>query len=341
MKELTSKDTKMLQGLSVLAMVCLHLFDTWDYADKFIPILYWGGVPISFYIAQLSDFCVFGFAFCSGYGHYAQSDKKDYFKNRLKSLLSLLCIYWMILFIFSVISIIVGQSDFMPGSIQKFVLNFLTLENSYNGATWYVFIYILIVVISPIILKVIKQYNSIIVLLGGFIIYFIAYYLRFNYVSGGYMTGMLGKFGMTLFEYMIGAVCCKIKIMSWLYTVWKKQGKFAHWILTSMLLVALLYVRTRIIPSLFVAPISGAIVMILFHFWDKPHFIKNMFSFVGRHSTNIWLIHMYFYLQPFKGFVFIAKYPPLIFLLMMLITIVFSIILQFIEKPLQQRIADI
>lgn len=41
--ELTKNDSKMLQGLSVLAMVWLHLFDTWDYINKFTPILYWGG----------------------------------------------------------------------------------------------------------------------------------------------------------------------------------------------------------------------------------------------------------------------------------------------------------
>ena len=29
--ELTRKDTKMMQGLAVLAMVCLHLFDTLNF----------------------------------------------------------------------------------------------------------------------------------------------------------------------------------------------------------------------------------------------------------------------------------------------------------------------
>lgn len=41
--ELTRNDTKMLQGLSVHAMVCLHLFCTLDYADKFTPLVMGGG----------------------------------------------------------------------------------------------------------------------------------------------------------------------------------------------------------------------------------------------------------------------------------------------------------
>ena len=67
---LTRYDTKMLQGLSVLAMVVLHLFDSVDFQGLYTPLLYLAGKPVIFYFAQLSDFCVMGFAFCSGYGLY-------------------------------------------------------------------------------------------------------------------------------------------------------------------------------------------------------------------------------------------------------------------------------
>lgn len=44
--ELNRQDTKMLQGISVLAMVWLHLFCIHDYADKFTPLVYFGGDAI-------------------------------------------------------------------------------------------------------------------------------------------------------------------------------------------------------------------------------------------------------------------------------------------------------
>ena len=56
--ELTKNDSKMLQGLSVLAMVWLHLFDR-NYTGLFTPIFFGGGVPYSFYIAQLSQRAAF------------------------------------------------------------------------------------------------------------------------------------------------------------------------------------------------------------------------------------------------------------------------------------------
>ena len=79
--ELTKKDTKMLQGLSVLAMVWLHLFDTNNYQGLFQPLLFIGDLPVSFFLGQLSDFCVFGFAFCSGYAHMLLFEQKDYYKT--------------------------------------------------------------------------------------------------------------------------------------------------------------------------------------------------------------------------------------------------------------------
>lgn len=77
--ELTVKDTKMMQGLSVMAMVCLHLFDRYDYEGLFTPLLFWKDIPLSFYFGQLSDFCVMGFAFCNGYAHFVNYKKFGYY----------------------------------------------------------------------------------------------------------------------------------------------------------------------------------------------------------------------------------------------------------------------
>ena len=70
--KLTHSDTKMIHGLSVMAMVILHLFDNLEYGRMYSPVLYLLGKPLIFYIAQLSDFCVMGFAFCSGYALFKQ-----------------------------------------------------------------------------------------------------------------------------------------------------------------------------------------------------------------------------------------------------------------------------
>jgi len=339
--ELNRQDTKMLQGLSVLAMVWLHLFCTLDYADKFTPLVSWGGVPVSFYVAQLSDFCVFGFAFCSGYGHIVNYGKDGFYKSRLKGLLAVLCDYWLILCIFSIVSTVVGQAEFMPGSIRKFVMNALTLESSYNGAWWYMFAYIVLVICSPVLLKSVEKYHPLLVLAIGFAVYCAAYYVRFNVKTDNWLLVKFGPLGMTLFEYLIGAVCYKIKFLSWLRKRCSKLPIAVCWSAATILIVGMLYGRTRIISSLFVAPVTGFIIMALFALWRKPKWIERVFLFVGSHSTNIWLTHMFFYLVLFRNLVYKAKYPVFIFAYMIVITITLSLLLQIVQKPLHKVVSRV
>ena len=338
--ELTKNDSKMLQGLSVLAMVWLHLFDR-DYTDLFTPILFGGGIPYSFYIAQLSDFCVFGFAFLSGYAHMMQSSQAGYYKRRLKGLLSVFCSYWLILIVFSILGIVVGQGDYMPGTPKKFVLNALTLENSYNGAWWYMFTYAILLLISPILLKWVKHSHPIVVLGIGLAIYCLAYYVRFNLDYSNWFLYKFGASGMTLFEYLLGALALKYQVFTRIYRIWEKIPKAARWLLAAVLMIGMLYGRTKVVPNLFVAPVTGFVVMTLFHFWNKPQVVKKAFLLVGRHSTNIWLTHMFFYSVMFKNLVYIAKYPLLVFAFMLAITIPLSMLLQLAERPIQKRIASI
>ena len=269
------------------------------------------------------------------------ADQDGFYKRRLKGLLSVLCSYWLILLVFSVISIMTGQGDFMPGSIQKFVLNALTLENSYNGAWWYMFTYAVLVLISPVVVNWVKKCHPIIVLGTGFMIYCTAYYVRFKVNTGNLLLLKFGPTGMTFFEYLLGAMAWKYRIFTKLYGIWKKIPNVLRGLLAVAAVIGMLYVRTRIVPTLFVAPVSGFVVMTLFHFWIKPKWVQSIFQFVGKHSTNIWLTHMFFYLVLFKNFVYIAKYPLLVYAFMMAITISLSIGLQCLERPIQKRIAQI
>jgi len=338
--ELTKNDSKMLQGLSVLAMVCLHLFDR-DYTGLFTPIIFFKGIPLSFYFGQLSDFCVFGFAFLSGYAHFLQFEQPGYYKRRLKGLLSVYASYWLILILFSIVGIIIGQGDYMPGSIGKFILNALTLENSYNGAWWYLFTYAILVFISPLILKCVKHWNPFVVIGMGFVVYFVAYCIRFKISFSNWFLCNIGPFGMTFFEYLLGAVVCKYKLFTRFYSIWQKFHKVIRFVIAFILIVGILLSRTLIVPSLFVAPISGFVIMTLFHFWEKPKSIEKVFLLIGEHSTNIWLTHMFFCLCMFTNLVYIAKYPILVFGFMITITLLLSILLKFIENPIQKQISKI
>lgn len=300
-----------------------------------------GGVPLAFYAAQLGDFCVFGFAFCSGYGHMANFGKDGFYKSRLKGLLAVLCDYWLILCTFSAVSIAVGQGTFMPGNIRTFAMNALMLESSYNGAWWYMFAYTILVLCSPLLLKAVDRHHPVAVLAAGFALYCAAYYVRFRLPTDNWLLLKFGPLGMTLFEYLIGAVCCKARFITCLRERWSKWHAAVRWMIAIILMAGMLYGRTKIIPSLFVAPVTGSVIMSLFTLWRKPKWVEHAFLFVGSHSTNIWLTHMFFYLVLFRGFVYKAQYPIFIFGYMMAVTIALSMLLQVVQKPLHKAVARI
>lgn len=177
------------------------------------------------------------------------------------------------------------------------------------------FSYAVLVLISPVLLKAVKRGSPIVVLGAGFGIYCAAYYVRFKLGYSNWFLGKFGPFGMTLFEYLLGALALKHRVFSHLHQIWNKIPKTVRWLLAAMLMLGMLYGHTKVVPNLFVAPVTGFIVMTLFHFWNKPQLVQKIFLLIGKHSTNIWLTHMFFYSVMFKNLVYIAKYPLVFFYL--------------------------
>lgn len=115
--------------------------------------------------------------------------------------------------------------------------------------------------------------------------------------------------------------CITDKMQEWT----KVTGAFA-------IIIVLLIGHTLIIPSLFIAPFTGVMIILIFSIWEKTELIKKIFLFLGKHSTNIWLIHMFFYHAIFINFVYIGRYPIVILFLMLSITIVCSMCINYIMK---------
>jgi len=335
---LSKEESKMIQGLSVLAMVCLHLFDRHDYQDLYVPLLYIKDIPLSFYFGQLSDFCVMGFAFCSGYGHLKSFSTPQYYKRSIIRLFSLYSNFWIILILFSLIGVIAGQSSFIPGNAITFIKTFTTISPAYNGAWWYLPVYAVMVLISPIVLKCSKKINSVIIAIITVMIYCLSYMLRFKWRTGIETIDWFGPFGMTFAEYMIGVICCKEKVFEKLKAFCTRTSKFVLYTVFVILIIGMLLSRTLLIQSLVVAPVTGFIIICIFVIINKPKFIRKIFMFIGEHSTNIWLVHMFFYLVLFKNFVYIARYPILIFTLMILLCIMVSYVIRLIHNPIKKAI---
>lgn len=325
--ELTTEDTQMAKGLAILAMVALHLFCRLDHLP-YQPLIFVGSVPLVYYLGLFGDMCVSIYCFCSGYAHYLLYMKNhSIYQNRIPvKALRFLTNYWIIVLLFSGVGLVFDKTHTIPGSLADFLGNILLYHQSYNGAWWFVVTYLILLLASPLIAFIIQRIPAIPMLLASGAIYCIAYLFRyvFSWVVQNailqWLWTQLVLFGTSQFAYVVGMIFRKYRVISRLK---KAQTMYDQAFIRGLLYgipILLFLVHCRI-QTVAIAPITGILTLVCFFLWEKPRWIQRFFLFMGKHSTNIWLCHMFFYAVLFKDFVFGARYPVLIYILMLLVCV--------------------
>ena len=334
----------MAQGVAILTMVAIHLFAKKG-GDVYGTPLIWvkPDVPLVYYIGFLSGICICFYCYCTGYSLFIQfqeMERKEFLKKTYFRLFKFLIHFWTICIIFSIVGLFFDQYGEVPGNLKKFLGNFFLLEHTYNGAWWFASTYVVFVLLSPLFLKLAQKVDSR-VLFIVFALIFCAYYLcnmmdlfeasSEDYYWKGFFLRKISDFWHVLFMYMVGMLFAKEQIMSkirkWMEKKFPKNRNLyigITVIIVSILLCIIEVTATRYFFAIF--------YFICFHLWEKGEKTEKFFLFFGTHSTNIWLLHMFFYLYIFKDLVFVVKYPVFIYLLMIGICTGCSYIINFILK---------
>ena len=215
--DITKRDSKMLKGVAILSMLMLHLFCRRENLP-YTPLLWIGGTPLIYYFALFGDICVAVYCFVSGYAHYIQSSEAE-IKKRWEHLLHFFIPFWVIAAVFSLIGLLAGNAE-IPGSLTKFALNCLTIQNSYNGAWWYANTYILLVALQPLSRSFAERCPAWLVMLLTFGFYTVGYGIRFwgwdacDSMVLSWIITHIGLLGTSYFPYMIGMLFCKKQVIS-------------------------------------------------------------------------------------------------------------------------------
>ena len=336
MNELTRKDIKMTKGLAILSMVCLHLFCRTGNNVYGSPLLWVkDGVPLVYYFGFLSEMCVTMYCLCSGYAHFRLGETSGLtVKRNVKRIIKFLINYWIILILFSIIGNLVNSND-IPISLERFLGNVFLYSISYNGAWWFVATYVLLVLLSPIIYKIISNINWMVALLIALfqMIFFWFFSDNISSLFGGTYIGkiisiqIINLFGDVLFGYIVGMCIAKYNIITKL-----KNLNIKKWIL--FLSVVLISIFACVLHKSILMPVYAVFIFVVFNIWNKRNYTIRFFDYMGTHSTNIWLVHMFFYLVLFKGLVQKLVYPIPMFVGMIVICIICSYIINFIYKKI-------
>lgn len=215
--DITKRDSKMLKGVAILSMLMLHLFCRKENLP-YTSLLWIGSTPLIYYFGLFGDICVAVYCFVSGYAHYLQASKAE-LQQRWKRLLRFMIPFWIIAVVFSLVGLLTGNAV-IPGSIKEFLLNCLTVKNSYNSAWWYANTYILLVALQPLSRKFAERCPAWLVILSTFAFYTIGYGIRFwgwgacDSVILSWIITHIGLLGTSYFPYAIGMLFCKKRVIS-------------------------------------------------------------------------------------------------------------------------------
>lgn len=330
--ELTKQDIKETKGIAILSMLLLHLFCRKG-TDVYGTPLIWlsEDTPLIYYLGFLSEICVPMYCMCSGYAHYRLGESGGLtVKRNCRRGLKFLLNYWIILLIFSLVGILV-QSTTIPVSIERFLGNFFLYRVSYNGAWWFVPTYIILLCLSYGVYKLVCSLHGVIILgVGSMELLFFALFktrvqefLTGNFAVECIGTQVLNLAGVPIFSYIAGMMIARYALISYL-----KKRKLPDWVLIVALIIASLAVC--IIHKAILMPYYAILVFTVANVVNKNAGVKKGLGFLGKHSTNIWLVHMFFYLTLFPGLVQNLKYPFLIFMGLLMICILVSLIINYI-----------
>jgi hypothetical protein len=329
--EITLQKSNQLKAIAILMMLFLHLFNR-DYNGLFYPVFFIGAQPISYYISLFCDACVPIFCFVSGYGLYFKFQKNNviYRKECRLRILRLYINYWIILMLFAVLLGLFLNIDGYPGNSYTFFLNFIGLDNSYNSAWWFFFTYLLLIISSTILFRLINKASLIFFFILCILIYLFAFYFRvykpnlFESELLNWLQRQLSLYGTSLLPFITGAIALKQKWNTNL-SLFFKFLPYKNAI--ALFSVFLLVVIHGFIPNFIIAPFLAVPFLFLFIQIKLPIYIDNILNFISPHVTNMWLVHMFFYMIYFKKFIYSATFIIPIFLILVVCTILSSIII--------------
>lgn len=342
----SKQDAVMTRGLAILSMVVLHLFCRKG-ADVYGTPLLWLNetTPFIYWFGFFSEICVSLYSICAGYAQMmiaereSSSDAITLWKKNLQRAWKLIKNYWVVLFLFCGIGLIFDPNGIMPGSFDRFFKSVFLLH-SYNGAWWYLNTYVILMLIpATITLYPVKKMNmktGLIFSVGMGLVWYILG--RFSMIptapSGHPILSFIRKEIVNLIgilpPFFAGAFLCKGKCIErcdqWLTGHYPSKRNAC---LLSVLLM--LFIAFNLLEKAMFTLVVAILTFLIFNLLYKPASLKNVFTFLGKHSTNIWLTHMFFYLcGPFTGLAQKAQYPLFMLLFMLFLCILTSYVVDFI-----------
>ena len=350
----TKEHTMQMKGIAIIILLFHHCFlnaQRWATVpyEKLATTKGWGYYPISFapfsshtiqYLASFSKICVAMFVFMTGYGmwvSYESQKKKTTMSNYIKKRMVTLMTGFLIIFVVTeVLAIPTGRFIEVYGhdfrSVVYMIIDALGLAKLLGTPLfcltwWYMSLAIVLIMIFPFVHSIMEKYQWIVVVASiivpracGFgqstdlFRYLLAYTLGMYFAQHDLLARIKEKFMeqnvagklLSLIVSLIGlAVIIKCRQNAWIG--WKYLDFWDGFAAMYVIVISYIYI------------LNGKWI------------VKGL-GFLGKHSMNIFLIHSFYRDVFFHEFTYSFYYAWLDYIVLMAISLVTSIVLEWFKK---------
>lgn len=334
---MSKDDSAMLKGIAILMMLFLHPFSNPSFALDCTPLLWVGNTPFATIFTHACRPVGF-FLVCSGYGlAYTYHRGRLGVRQQGKRVLRLYLNYWLILAIFVTIGCFV-RPDHFPGSLTTAIENFTGWNvDAYDHPAWFLLPYALLSLTSPWIFKAMDKLGilksfAISLLLSYAAMTVMSLYIAPAKAQHAWFSIIFTYFDM-LFAFVLGA-CINYKFEAGTITIPRLRN---HQALTLTLLVAWFAIHL-LTGSAAIEPFFLMAFMVIFINLEIKGVVRKILLELGKKSMVMWLVHAFFYLYLCHDFIYGFKYPLLIFLVLVLVSYLTAIVIQWVSRHTIDRL---
>ncbi len=338
--EFTKKDTAIVKGIAIILMFMHHLFaypDRIKGSSSYISLFSLYGINIEVLLALFGKICVAMFLFSSGFGMYKKvaNHKSDIISIIFKKLRELYTNYWIIFVIFIPISFLIGIRIF---DFNELFDNLIGYKSTYDGEWWFFELYVLTLITFPITVKVIRDssvisiINIILISVGTRTILpaiirndiFMNFSKSFFYNEISFLLGWLPCF-------LVGCTFAKFNLFYKIKKIFK-DNKLDNIIIYTLICIVIIYIRHRIDDSMDFDYLFAPIFIIASDYVVRFLKLDKLFAILGKHSTNMWLIHSFFCYQYFQTLVYYPKVSIIVVIWLTILCLTCSWIIIYITQ---------
>ena len=322
---LTKQDTKVLKGVSILIMIWLHVFLDKENVDLLECSFYIGDTPLVTLIRNFCGICIYLYLFLGGYGLYITYKKRNLGIPRRVFLLYLN--YWIMLLLMLPVGHFINPINY-PGSFSKFIFNFIAWDCSYNSTWWFLFPYILIIISSKFLFKLLDKYGGLYLFVFTYGINLVKSYTISRY-GEKYLYDNLLVYIPFLYIHLLnafysGAIFAKYD----LFNIIKNRSTKLHYKDLSLCLLIMLLVLFKGYITTSVVNIYVVVVLFVFIYCiDRPQWLDKVLVKLGEGSTDMWYVHAFICFYFLHDFTYSLKYPIIAYLFVIICSYVLHIII--------------